>query len=237
MRLDKFLALSRAGSRSEVKEYIRKGRVSVGGMVIKDPGAGVDESDEVLLNGQRIIYREHVYYMLNKPAGTVSATEDADDKTVIDLFPADLRKGLFPVGRLDKDSVGLLIVTDDGDLAHRITSPKKHVDKRYMIRTDSALDEEDVSSFAAGITLGDGTELAPAGLEISPDDSLEAVITISEGKYHQVKRMIASRGKKVIYLKRLSIGGLQLDPALAEGEFRELSDEEIKMIFSSGDRR
>ena len=236
MRLDKYLALSRAGTRSEVKEHIRKGRVTVGGVVAKDPGMKVSRSDEVLLGGRRVIYREHVYYMLNKPAGVVSATEDADDKTVIDLFPADMRKGLFPVGRLDKDSVGLLIITDDGDLAHRITSPKNHVDKRYLIRTDAPLDGTDVSAFAAGITLGDGTELAPARLEISSDDGTEAVVTISEGKYHQVKRMVASRGKKVVYLQRLSIGGLQLDPALSEGEYRELSNEEIQMIMSSSGR-
>lgn len=236
MRLDKYLALSRAGTRSEVKEHIRKGRVTVGGVVAKDPGMKVDRSDEILLAGRRIIYREHVYYMLNKPAGTVSATEDPEDKTVIDLFPADLRKGLFPIGRLDKDSVGLLIITDDGDLAHRITSPKNHVDKRYLIRTDEPLVKEDAAAFETGITLGDGTELAPARLEILSDDGSEAVVTISEGKYHQVKRMVASRGKKVLYLQRLSIGDLQLDPALSEGQYRELSDEEIQMLMASSDR-
>lgn len=230
MRLDKFLALSRTGTRSEVKDYIRKGRVTVGGAVAHDPAAKVSTSDEVLLDGKRIVYREHVYYMLNKPAGTVSATEDPDEKTVIDLFPEDMRKGLFPVGRLDKDSVGLLIITDDGDLSHRITSPKNHIDKRYLIRTDAALDEEDAAAFAGGITLGDGTECAPARLEISAE-SREAVVVISEGKYHQVKRMIASRGKKVQYLKRLSIGGLRLDEALPEGEYRELTDDELRRIF------
>lgn len=227
MRLDKYLANSRAGSRSEVKEHIRKGRVLVNGAVCKDPAVHVGDTDEVILGGQAVSYREHVCYMLNKPAGVVSATEDASDKTVIDLFPEDMRKGLFPIGRLDKDSVGLLLVTDDGDLSHRLMSPKNHVDKRYLIRTDIPLDETDVSSFKAGITLGDGTDLLPATLEISPDDPTEAIVSISEGKYHQIKRMIASCGKKVIYLKRISIGSLMLDPDLAEGAFRELTDEEL----------
>lgn len=230
MRLDKYLAASRAGSRSEVKEHIRKGQVLVNGIICKDPAAHVDETDEVTLAGTAVEYRKHVYFMLNKPAGVVSATEDAAEKTVIDLFPEDLRKGLFPIGRLDKDSVGLLLITDDGDLSHKLMSPKNHVDKRYLIRTDSPLDEADASSFKAGITLADGTDLLPASLEISPDDPTEAIVTISEGKYHQVKRMIASRGKKVVYLRRISIGDLQLDPNLSEGQFRELTDEELGIL-------
>ena len=229
MRLDKYLAQSRAGSRNEVKEHIRKGRVAVNGAVIKDPGAKVEGTDEVLLDGRPVIYSEHVYYMLNKPAGVVSATEDPLERTVIDLFPEELRKGLFPVGRLDKDSVGLLIITDDGALAHSLMSPKKHVDKRYFIRTDEPLDLSDADAFSAGITLGDGTVLAPATLEISENDKTEAVVAISEGKYHQVKRMIASRGKKVVYLKRISIGNLTLDPDLPEGSFRPLSVEDIRI--------
>ncbi len=230
MRLDKFLALSRTGTRSEVKEHIRKGRVSVNGTVTKDPAARIVDADEVLLCGRPVVYREHVYYMLNKPAGVVSATEDGTEKTVIDLFPEDIRKGLFPVGRLDKDSVGLLLVTDDGALSHRLMSPKNHVAKRYLIRTDEPLDQADSEAFGKGIVLGDGTHLLPADLEISEENRTEAIVTIKEGKYHQIKRMIASCGKRVVYLKRISVGGLSLDPDLQEGNYRELSDEEINIL-------
>ena len=222
LRLDKYLANSRAGSRSEVKEYIRKGRVTVNGTVCRDNSRYIEETDEVCLDGRRIVYKEHVYYMLNKPAGVVSATEDPVERTVIDLFPPELRKGLFPVGRLDKDSVGLLIITDDGEFAHRFTSPSGHVDKRYLIRTDQPLCVEDAKKFSEGITLADGTTLKSAKLEISENDPCQAEVTISVGKYHQIKRMIASCGKTVTYLKRLSMGDITLDPDLEEGEFKEL---------------
>ena len=226
MRIDKYLAASRVGSRSEVKELIRKGLVYVNGKVCKDCSFHVKPEDEVCLNGQNIRYTKHVYYMLNKPAGYVSATEDEREKTVLDLFPEKIRKGLFPVGRLDKDSVGLLLLTDDGELAHRLTSPKHHVDKRYLIRTDGPLTEDDVRSFAQGIVLSDGTRFKSAGLDISEDDPTSAVVTISEGKYHQIKRMVESRRNRVRYLKRLSVGTLMLDPNLKEGMYRELTDEE-----------
>lgn len=222
LRLDKYLANSRAGSRSEVKEHIRKGRVTVNGTVCRDNSRHIEETDEVCLDGRRIVYKEHVYYMLNKPAGVVSATEDPVERTVIDLFPPELRKGLFPVGRLDKDSVGLLIITDDGEFAHRFTSPSGHVDKRYLIRTDQPLCVEDAKKFSEGITLADGTTLKSAKLEISENDPCQAEVTISEGKYHQIKRMVASCGKTVTYLKRLSMGDITLDPDLEEGEFKEL---------------
>lgn len=222
LRLDKYLANSRAGSRSEVKEHIRKGRVTVNGKVCRDNSRYIEETDEVCLDGRRIVYKEHVYYMLNKPAGVVSATEDPVERTVIDLFPPELRKSLFPVGRLDKDSVGLLIITDDGEFAHRFTSPSGHVDKRYLIRTDQPLCVEDAKKFSEGITLADGTTLKSAKLEISENDPCQAEVTISEGKYHQIKRMIASCGKTVTYLKRLSMGDITLDPDLEEGEFKEL---------------
>lgn len=222
LRLDKYLANSRAGSRSEVKEHIRKGRVTVNGTVCRDNSRYIEETDEVCLDGRRIVYKEHVYYMLNKPAGVVSATEDPVERTVIDLFPPELRKGLFPVGRLDKDSVGLLIITDDGEFAHRFTSPSGHVDKRYLIRTDLPLCVEDAKKFSEGITLADGTGLKSAKLEISENDPCQAEVTISEGKYHQIKRMIASCGKTVTYLKRLSMGDITLDPDLEEGEFKKL---------------
>ncbi|MCR5832281.1 MAG: rRNA pseudouridine synthase [Lachnospiraceae bacterium] len=230
MRLDRYLAASRIGSRSEVKNYIRKGLVCVNKALCKDPSFSVQTDDEVSVNGQTVTYREHVYYMLNKPAGYISATEDAADRTILDLFPESLRKGLFPVGRLDKDSVGLLIVTDDGGMAHRLMSPKNHVDKRYFIRTDLPLSDYDSDAFSEGIVLNDGTKYRSATLEICESDNTEAVVTISEGKYHQVKNMIASRGKKVTYLKRLSVGNLNLDPDLVEGMYRELSDDEIAVL-------
>ena len=175
-------------------------------------------------------YREHFYYMLNKPAGVITATEDKRDKTVLDLFPEELRRGLIPAGRLDKDTVGLLLITDDGELVHRLLSPAHHVDKRYLVRTDSPMTAEDVISIQKGITLNDGTAFKPARLEISEENDTEAVITIQEGKFHQIKRMLASLGKEVIYLKRLSMGPLKLDPGLKEGEYRELTDEEIELL-------
>lgn len=230
MRLDRYLTASRAGSRSEVKNHIRKGCVQVNGSVCKDPSYHVNTTDRVCLNSLEILYSRHVYYMLNKPAGYLSATEDNRDRTVLDLFPEKLRKGLFPVGRLDKDSVGLLIVTDDGELAHRLMTPKNHVDKRYLIRTDAPLCEEDSKAFAEGMTLSDGTKLKSAALEISDENPLESIVTISEGKYHQVKRMVEECGKRVVYLKRLSVGSLVLDPDLAEGMYRRLSDEEIERL-------
>ncbi len=230
MRLDKYLTGARIGSRSEVKDLIRKGCVKANGTVIKDVSYHVLPDDEIFVNNSTVTYKEHVYYMLNKPAGYVSATEDNKDKTVLDLFPEKLRKGLFPAGRLDKDSVGLLIITDDGDFAHRLMSPRKHVDKRYLIRIDAPLLAEDAQAFSEGIVLADNTVFRSATLEISHEDPTEAVVTISEGKYHQIKRMTESRGKKVIYLKRLSVGNLMLDPDLPEGSYRELSDEEVETI-------
>ncbi len=230
MRLDKYLADMHVGTRSEVKEQIRKGRVQVNGSVVKDPGLGVSAEDCVEADGVQIGYQEHFYYMLNKPAGILTATEDRKQPTVLDLFPENLRKNLAPVGRLDKDTVGLLLITDDGALAHRLLAPKSHVDKVYLAGTDLPVTDEDVKRFAGGMTLADGTQLMPAGLEIlSPDRSR---VTIHEGKFHQVKRMFEACGKKVVYLKRLSMGTLTLDPALPEGEWRELTKEEVRMLRS-----
>ncbi|MCR5250025.1 MAG: 16S rRNA pseudouridine(516) synthase [Lachnospiraceae bacterium] len=229
MRLDKYLADMHMGSRSEVKQLIRAGKVRLRGAVEKDPGAAVGEGDAVECEGRVLEHRKNFYYMLNKPAGILSATEDRNQKTVLDLFPEKLRRGLYPVGRLDKDTVGLLLITDDGALGHRLLSPAHHVDKRYFLRCDLPVTEEDAECFAKGMTLADGTELMPASLELSADG---AVITIREGKYHQIKRMFAARGKEVVYLKRLSMGSLVLDPNLAEGEWRELTEEEIRSIKS-----
>ena len=231
VRLDRYLANSHEGSRSEVKEHIRKGSVTVNGAVCKDPSAKVSPGDEVCCNGHRVDHRDHYYYMMNKPAGIVSATEDVREKTVLDLFPEIIRKDLFPVGRLDKDSVGLMLVCDDGELSHRLLSPTSHVDKKYLIHTDDALTEDDVRLFKEGMTLEDGTKLQSALLEISEDDPCSAYVTIHEGKFHQIKRMIGVCGKKVTYLKRISMGSLALDPELDEGSYRELTDEETKALF------
>ena len=196
MRLDKYLADMHVGTRSEVKEQIRKGRVQVNGSVVKDPGLGVSAEDRVEADGVQIGYQEHFYYMLNKPAGILTATEDRKQPTVLDLFPENLRKNLAPVGRLDKDTVGLLLITDDGALAHRLLAPKSHVDKVYLAGTDLPVTDEDVKRFAGGMTLADGTQLMPAGLEIlSPDRSR---VTIHEGKFHQIKRMFEACGS--VYL-------------------------------------
>ena len=230
MRLDKYLADMHVGTRSEVKEQIRKGRVQVNGSVVKDPGLGVSAEDCVEADGVQIGYQEHFYYMLNKPAGILTATEDRKQPTVLDLFPENLRKNLAPVGRLDKDTVGLLLITDDGALAHRLLAPKSHVDKVYLAGTDLPVTDEDVKRFAGGMILADGTQLMPAGLEIlSPDRSR---VTIHEGKFHQIKGMFEACGKKVVYLKRLSMGTLTLDPTLPEGEWRELTKEEVRMLRS-----
>lgn len=233
MRLDKYLADMHVGSRSEVKELIRKGKVSVNGAVIKDPGLAVSAQDTIEAAGEQIGYQEHFYYMLNKPAGILTATEDKKQPTVLDLFPENLRKNLSPVGRLDKDTVGLLLITDDGALAHRLLAPKSHVDKVYLAKSDLPLVSEDAERFASGMTLSDGTELMPGKLEISTGDPCEALVTIREGKFHQIKRMFEACGKKVIYLKRLSMGRLQLDPELAEGAWRELTEEEVSNLSGS----
>ena len=168
--------------------------------------------------------------MLNKPAGVITATEDDKQKTVLDLFPENMRKRLFPVGRLDKDTVGLLLITDDGQLDHELMAPSHHVDKCYFLKTDKPMDAEDAAAFMAGLELKDGTAFKPAQLDIDAEDPCSARITISEGKYHQIKRMLLARGKEVIYLKRLSVGDLWLDESLEEGAFRELTEEELNIL-------
>ena len=186
----------------------------------------------ISVNGEELFYREHTYVMLHKPAGVLSATEDGRGETVLDLLAPEYRKiGLFPVGRLDKDTEGLLLLTDDGELAHALLSPKKHVDKVYYARVSGRLAPEDCAAFEAGMTLGDGLECLPAGLEIlAAGETSECLVTLREGKFHQVKRMLAARGKPVTYLKRLSMGPLRLDPELAPGAFRMLTAEEKKAL-------
>lgn len=229
-RLDKLLASTGRWSRSEVKRLVREGRVLVNGRIAASAEEKFDASCAAFsVDGESVRLRSFAYVMLHKPAGVLSATEDGKGKTVLDLLPEPYRKrGLFPVGRLDKDTEGLLLLTDDGQLAHALLSPKKHVDKLYYARVDGALDDADVAAFEAGMTLGDGLACLPAGLEIvSPN---EALVTLREGKFHQIKRMFAARGKPVLYLKRLAMGGLSLDSALAPGEWRELTAEEENML-------
>lgn len=230
-RLDKLLAATGRWSRREVKGLVKAGRVLVDGVPAAAPEQKLDpDRSRVLVDGEEAVFREFTYVMLNKPAGVLSATEDARQETVLDLLSPELRRrGLFPVGRLDKDSEGLLLLTNDGDLAHRLLSPKYHVDKVYYIRTDAPLTEEDRAAFAGGVLLADGTECLPAGLELL-GDGREALVTLHEGKFHQIKRMIASRGAAVCRLKRLSMGTLVLDEGLRPGGFRLLNEEEVMKI-------
>ena len=234
MRLDKYLAEMGVGTRQEVKKQIRQGKAAVNGTVVKAADTNNDEtSDEVTISGRNISYVSYEYYMLNKPAGVVSATEDRRDTTVIDLIKEKKRKDLFPVGRLDKDTEGLLLITNDGDLAHRLLAPKKHVDKVYYAKIDGMVTEEDVKRFAEGIDIGAEEEemTRPAKLDImrSAEES-EIRLTIHEGKFHQVKRMFLAVGKEVTYLKRERMGTLCLDENLKPGEYRLLTEEEIENV-------
>lgn len=249
MRLDKFLCDMGVGSRSEIKKFIKSGRVRVGDVPAKDGGMQIGESDPVYFDGVKIEYETKTYLMLYKPAGVITATDDNRQKTVMDIIysgegfvTADrenpdvleeaetplLRRDLFPVGRLDIDTEGLLLITNDGDLSHKLLSPKHHVDKVYYAEVDGPLDDTTVERFAEGIDLGDFTS-QPAGLKIlsSGAGRSTAEVTITEGKFHQVKRMFSACGAEVTYLKRLSMGELTLDERLKPGQFRRLTEEEI----------
>lgn len=232
-RIDKILSNLGYGSRSEIKKYCKQGSVVVNGSEVSNPGTQVDtENDEILFNGEEVIYREYIYLMMNKPDGYISATTDKYDPTVLDLVDLSyLAFEPFPVGRLDKDTEGLLVLTNDGKLSHRVLSPKKHVPKTYYAKIDGVVTEEDVEAFLEGVVLDDGYKTMPSQLNIlKSDDESEIELTIHEGKFHQVKRMFESVGKKVVYLKRLSMGNLKLDESLELGEYRELTDEEVKLI-------
>lgn len=233
MRVDKLLSNVGVASRAELKKYCKQGLISVNGKVINNPGVQVDsESDDIRFNGEKIVYREFVYIMLNKPDGYISATYDKYDPIVLDLIDQSyLVFEPFPVGRLDKDTEGLLVITNDGQLAHRVLSPKKHVPKTYYAKIQGKVTEEDILAFEKGVILDDGYETMPSQLKIlKSDDMSEIELTIHEGKFHQVKRMFESVGKKVVYLKRLSMGKLKLDESLKLGEYRELTEEEVKLI-------
>ena len=231
LRLDKALAHIGFGSRKEVKQLVRAGRVMVNGETVKKSELIVDAANDVIMvNGEAVRYREFIYLLLNKPQGFISATEDKYDKVVTELLAMeDAVFEPFPVGRLDKDTEGLLILTNDGQFAHRLLSPKKHVPKTYFARIEGCVSESDAQAFAAGVELDDGYKTLPAKLEIISAGAVSEIrLTIYEGKFHQVKRMFEAVGKKVTYLQRVSMGNLQLDPGLELGEYRELSDEELE---------
>jgi 16S rRNA pseudouridine516 synthase len=233
-RLDKVLSNAGVGSRKEVKVMVKKGLVKVDSLKVKDSGLQIDPEKAVIeVDGKIIGYRKYTYLLMNKPAGVVSATFDNYDRTVIDLLKDKHRIfEPFPVGRLDKDTVGLLLITNDGDMNHRLISPKWHVDKVYYAEIDKTVTEEDVKRFKEGVVLDDGYKCMSAKLEIlAVDENGSKVnVTIQEGKFHQVKRMFKSVGKEVVYLKRISFGPIKLDDQLPEGEYRELSDAEIGLL-------
>lgn len=254
VRLDKFLADAGKGTRSEVKKFIQKGHVQINGTAVKKPEQKIDpEKDTVLLAGEKVSAApEFVYYILNKPAGCVSATEDRNDRTVMEYVPSE-RKGLFPVGRLDKDTEGLLLITDDGMLAHELLAPGKHVDKTYFVRVDGMLTVDKIQKLENGVDIGEEKLTMPARVEVSggswkeetgviseatgrvrrenlPENYTELYLTIQEGKFHQVKRMMAAVGTPVIYLKRVSMGILQLPADLKKGECRALTEKELKEL-------
>ena len=234
-RLDKLIASQGTLSRSEAVRLIRTGRVMVGETVCRDPAIKIDpDSCSVTVAGKPLLYQQYVYIMMNKPAGILCVSRDPKAPTVVDLLPSEQkRKGLFPAGRLDKDTTGLVILTDDGDFAHRILAPKKEIVKRYHARLDGPLTEADVDAFQQGIVLADGTRCRPASLQIlQGGEQALAEVKITEGRYHQIKRMFGVRGLGVTALRRLSIGGLCLDETLAAGESRFLTDEERLQLFA-----
>lgn len=234
LRLDKILADTGRWSRKEAKELVKRRRVRVNGVLASSAEDKYDpEGLELTVDGEPVFHQTYTYIMLHKPGGVLSATEDRRQKTVLDLLTPELRKReLFPVGRLDKDTEGLLLLTDHGDLAHRLLSPKHHVDKVYLTQVDGVLDEADVAAFQSGMVLGDGLECLPAGLELLPQRGAAwGLVTLREGKFHQIKRMMAAREKPVVYLKRLSMGSLKLDENLDKGEFRPLTDLEVAELL------
>ncbi len=235
MRLDKFLANMGFGSRKEVKKLLKSGTVRVNETVVKDAKLHIEvNSDVVLVNGEEVEYKQFIYLMMNKPQGVISATEDKRDETVVDLLQLeDLHFEPFPVGRLDKDTEGFVLLTNNGKLAHELLSPKKHVPKTYFARIQGEVTNDDIIKFKNGVTLDDGYETKPAELVIKSSGPVSEIeLTITEGKFHQVKRMFLAVDKKVIYLKRLSIGPLKLDPTLELGEYRELTDEEVDLLVN-----
>lgn len=232
-RIDKVLSNMGYGSRKDVKRFIKEGRVTVNESIILENEFKVNPyEDEIYFNGQEVIYRKYIYLMMNKPQGLVSSTDDPLTRTVIDLLSEDyLIYKPFPVGRLDKDTEGLLMISNDGKLAHELLSPKKGVNKKYYVEVDGYIKESNIEDFKEGVILEDGYKTLPANLEIIKGDIIsKAYLTIQEGKYHQVKRMFESLEMKVIFLKRISMGPLELDETLELGQYRELTEEEINTL-------
>lgn len=225
MRLDRYLCELNTGTRSQVRDFIKKGLVSVNGQVVRAADCKIDEQrDRIVFQGKQLIWQKFVYYMLNKPRGVVSATQDNTAGTVVELLAAEGRKDLFPVGRLDKDTEGLLLLTNDGELAHRLLSPKKHVDKTYHVTVAHVLGPEDIRQLEQGVDIGEERMTLPAKAEILSDNVL--LLTIQEGKYHQVKRMLQAVDNQVTALKRIRFGGISLDEGLAPGAYRPLTPQE-----------
>ncbi|PKM81237.1 MAG: 16S rRNA pseudouridine(516) synthase [Firmicutes bacterium HGW-Firmicutes-14] len=240
VRLDKFLAAAGYGSRKEIKKIVRQGKVTVNGEVIKDSSVHVaPEKDRVTVDMVEVIYRELVYLILNKPSGYITSTEDSGEPTVMEFIPEEFSHyKLFPVGRLDRDTEGLLLLTNDGKLAHDLLAPKKHIPKTYYVKVDGHVSDKHIEAFSAGIILDDGYNTMPSQLVIRAAGNAgearltmsEVELTIYEGKFHQVKRMFAAFGMQVIYLKRIAMGQLQLDPTLNPGDIRELKPDELAML-------
>ena len=233
-RLDKILSGQNIATRSETKNMVKKGLITVNGQTVKRSDEKFDpDTDEFIVNGIKIVYKKHLYIMMNKPSGVLSASRDGRTKTVIDLLPEHLRRdGLFPAGRLDKDTEGFILITDDGELAHKLLSPRYHVDKTYHVTAEGIITDDDIRRLEEGVDIGEKALTLPAKAEMigSGQDVSEVLLTIHEGKFHQVKRMFEVIGKPVVHLKRISFGSLKLDEKLAPGEFRRLADEEIKAL-------
>lgn len=233
-RIDKLLAGASSLSRKDVKEMVHRKRITLNGETVTDAGQKIDiSSDTVCVDGTPIILKKHIYLMLNKPAGIVSASNSKSEKTVVDLVPADLRRnGLFPAGRLDKDTTGFVLITNDGAFAHRILSPKNHIEKTYIATLQDQIGDSEIAVLEKGLTLRDGTQFLPADIEIISDDARQVQIKICEGKYHQIKRMFSAVGNRVTALCRTHMGALELDSALPPGACREISQNELEQMLS-----
>lgn len=232
IRLDKYLCEMGVGTRSEVKKYIRQGRITVDGKKVVKPEEKIDEQlKQVSMDNQLIGYEAFEYYMLYKPAGVVSATVDKKEKTVLDLITDKKRKDLFPVGRLDKDTEGLLLITNDGEMAHRLLAPRKHVNKTYYAKVKGRVTEQEIQLFSKGLSIGNNEYAKPSVLKILKSGEISEIeLIIQEGKFHQVKRMFRAVGMEVIYLKRISMGNLVLDESLQKGEYRRLTKKEVEQL-------
>ena len=237
MRVDRFLSVTGTATRTEAKKAIRLKAVTVNGKAVTSADMHIDPKNDVIcFFGSEVIYREHTYIMMNKPDGVVSATDDGRDKTVIDLLPPNIKNDkLFPCGRLDKNTVGLILITDNGELAHELLSPRSHVSKSYRFKAAEPISQDDVKRFESGVTLADGYVTMPAEIELAKN-GCEGIITLREGKYHQIKRMLGALNNKIIYLERITFGPLVLDEGLARGEWRFLTDDEIENLKQQKNR-